>query len=113
MRVNILLVSVPLWFCVIDAAADDYAEAVDAVARQIDEQDASSRKKMDHGGESNDEELTTRREFEEFLQERYPGSYAFYLRLVESDKAEALVEFNTSHSIARTRRLIMERFLKR
>ncbi len=86
----------------------DYAADVDAAATHIDDFDVSNSRATDEKGD-----YVGHREFERFLRERFPGSYVFYMKLSEVDRAEVVAEFNNSQSIGKTRKLIMERFLKR
>ncbi len=86
----------------------DYATDVDAAATHIDDFDVSDSRVPDE-----EAKRVSHKDFERFLRERFPGSFVFYMKLSEADKAEVVTEFNSSQSIGKTRKLIMERFLKR
>ncbi len=107
-RFPLILLTVCVALVEMSIACADYAADVDAAATHIDDFDVS-------GSRVSDEEAdhVGHKEFERFLRERFPGSFVFYMKLSEADKAEVVAEFNSSQSIGKTRKLIMERFLKR
>lgn len=86
------------------AHGDAYLEAIEQAAIRAGQQQAG--KPEEPGSGSEDPQAM----FEQYLKQRYQGSYLFYKRLPARSQKEVFHEFENGASIDDVRKTIMERF---
>ncbi len=106
-----LLLSPPSIF-----AAEDDDEAF--LRWQAEQAQAIDSGEVEGGGNANSESRASgngisRSAFENLLRESFFGTYIFYKKLSDSDRADALGLYRETGSMTQTRALIMRRFMHR
>ncbi len=84
-------------------------------AEALDSDDGAASAKPAEAGEDAEAPavVVSRAAFEKLLRESFLGSYTFYEKLSDSDKADVLAHYRKTGSIVEARRLIMRRFMHR
>jgi len=87
---------------------DDYLEAIEVEASKVGAASATAGSFPDPSGASPSSAMQA---FEQQLQDRFAGTYLFYMRLSPGSKEEIFRQFKGGAPIEDVRRTIMARFL--